>query len=186
MIEANKYITTENLFTWDEDLQLGLKTSQVYKGELFLKEGQHCNYYYYIVKGFVRIYYHDLDGNQITHWFSPENSMITSPLSFLSGEKNILYFEALENTKLISITSNQIKSITSQIASAGEAFRRLTAEFAIVLSRRVMSIHTQTTEQRYLKLLSEHPYLFQKAKLAHIASYLGITPQSLSRIRKNL
>ena len=56
----------------------------------------------------------------------------------------------------------------------------------MVFSRRVMSIHTETAEERYLNLIKEHPLLFQKAKLTHIASFLGITPQSLSRIRKNI
>lgn len=186
MIKADKYISAKHLKEWNAHLHLGLKTHRVKKGAQFLKEGQRCDYFYYILKGFVRVYYLDLNGNEITHWFSPENSMITSPLSFLKQEENILFFEALEDTELILITAAQINIITAQIKSAGEAVRKLNAEFAILLSRRVMSIHTQTAEERYLKLMEEHPYLFQKAKLAHIASYLGITPQSLSRIRKNL
>ncbi|MEM9329664.1 MAG: Crp/Fnr family transcriptional regulator, partial [Bacteroidota bacterium] len=67
-----------------------------------------------------------------------------------------------------------------------EALRQMNSEFAMVLSRRVMSIHTETAEDRYLRLMKEHPLLFQKAKLSHIASFLGITQQSLSRIRKNI
>ena len=70
--------------------------------------------------------------------------------------------------------------------SLNEAFRKINSEFAMVLSRRIMSIHTQTAEERYLHLMKEHPDLFQKAKLSHIASFLGITQQSLSRIRKNI
>ena len=186
MIKADQYISSKELFKWDTQLQLGLRRGHVAKGDLFLKEGQRCDYFYYLLEGFVRIYYHDLNANQITHWFSQANSMITSPLSFLKGEKNILYFEALEPTELLMITASQIKNITTAIPSAGEAFRRLNAEFAIALSRRVMSIHTQTTEERYLQLIDEHPYLFQKANLGHIASFLGITPQSLSRVRKKL
>ena len=186
MIKADQYITPELLLEWNNEYQLNLQFRELKKGTHFLKEGQRCDYFYYIVKGLVRIYYLDLQGNEITHWFSPENSMITSPLSFLKGEENILYFETLEPTELIMMTAAQMREMTERINSASEALRRLNAEFAIVLSRRVMNIHTKSSEQRYLMLMEEHPYLFQKAKLAHIASYLGITPQSLSRIRKNL
>lgn len=186
LIKSEKYITASNLIQWNVDLKLGLKNRSVKKGKLFLEEGQRCDYFYFILKGFVRLYYLDLNGNEITHWFSLENSMITSPLSFFKKEKNILYFEAVEDTELILITSEQLNTIIAQFKSTEEAVRNLYAEFAMILSRRVMSIHTQTAEERYLKLMKEHPYLFQKAKLTHVASFLGVTPQSLSRIRKNL
>ncbi len=186
MIKSEKYITANDLIQWNIDLELGLSNRSIKKGKLFLEEGQRCDYFYFILKGFVRLYYIDLNGNEITHWFSPENSMITSPFSFFKKEKNILYFEALEDTELILITSEQLNAIIAQFKSTEKAVRSLYAEFAMILSRRIMSIHTQTAEERYLTLIDEYPYLFQKAKLAHIASFLGITPQSLSRIRKNL
>ncbi|WP_424989424.1 Crp/Fnr family transcriptional regulator [Flagellimonas sp.] len=186
MVRADKYITSKNLIEWNIEHNLGLTAQSVKRGALFLEAGQRCDYFYFVLKGLVRIYYHDLNGNEITHWFSSKNSMITSPFSFLKKEENILFFEALEDTELILITSEQLNTIISQFQSTEMAFRNLYAEFAMVLSRRVISIQTETAEERYLKLMKEHPYLFQKAKLGHIASYLGITPQSLSRIRKNL
>lgn len=112
--------------------------------------------------------------------------MITSPFSFVKNEKNILFFEALEDTDLMLISSPQLEKLIHHLPELGEAFRHINAEFAMVLSRRIMSIHTETAEERYLKLMEEHPLLFQKAKLSRIASFLGITQQSLSRIRKNL
>ncbi len=186
MIKSQIYITAQDLIQWNIDLKLGLTNRLVKKGKLFLEEGQRCDYFYFVLKGFVRLYYIDLHGDEVTHWFSKENSMITSPLSFFKKEKNILYFEAVEDTELILITSKQLDTIIAQFKSTEEAVRNLYAEFAMVLSRRVMSIHTETAEERYLKLMDEHPYLLQRAKLSHIASFLGITPQSLSRIRKNL
>ncbi len=186
MIRSYQYFKAEDLLHWNISLQLDLATAFKKRGELFLEEGQHCDYFYYVLKGFVRVYYIDLDGNEITHWFSATDSMITSPFSFFKKEKNILYFEALEDTELLLLSHNQLDTIISQSESTEKAYRNLLAEFAMVLSRRIMSIHTQTAEDRYLKLITEHPLLFQKAKLSHIASFLGITPQSLSRIRKNI
>ncbi|MEL6195293.1 MAG: Crp/Fnr family transcriptional regulator, partial [Bacteroidota bacterium] len=106
--------------------------------------------------------------------------------SFVKSEENILFFEAMEESEFLLITSDQLDKLISRIPNLGEAFRHINAEFAMVLSRRIMSIHTETAEERYLRLMKEHPLIFQKAKLSQIASFLGITQQSLSRIRKNL
>lgn len=186
MIEADKYIKAKDLLDWNIGLQLDLTRETKKKGELFLEEGQRCHYFYYVLKGFVRTYYNDLEGNEVTHWFTAENSMITSPFSFFKKERNILYFEALEETDLLLISYDQLNKIIENNKSVGESIRHMYAEFAMILSRRVMSIHTQTAEDRYLQIMKQYPYLFQKAKLTHIASFLGITPQSLSRIRKNI
>lgn len=186
MFKSDQFITAKKLLDWNLKYKLGLTTKTVHKSEIFLEEGQKCNYFFLVLKGFVRVYYYDLDGHEITHWFSADEMMVTSPFSFFKNEPNILYFQALEDTELLLITKEQIDSILLHDPSLSDNIRNLYVEFAMILSRRVMSIHTQTAEDRYLQLMEVHPYLFHKAKLAHIASYLGITPQSLSRIRKNL
>ena len=107
-------------------------------------------------------------------------------INYFKKEENILYIEALEDTELLLISSEQFKKIINENKSLDSEVRKLYAEFAMTFSRRIMDLHTKSAEQRYLKLIKSHPYLFQKAKLSHIASYLGITQQSLSRIRKNI
>ena len=186
MFSSKPFIDTRKLTEWDIELGLGLRYRSVRKGDLFLKEGQRCSHLYFILSGFVRVYYYDLQGNEITHWFSAKDSTITSPFSFVKQEPNVLCFEALEDTELLLISAKQIAKLISYLPELSEAFRNMNAEFAMVLSRRIMSIHTETAEERYLKLMQEHPLLFQKAKLSHIASFLGVTQQSLSRIRKNI
>ncbi len=186
MFSAKPYLDIHKLIKWDDDFGLGLKNKVIKKGEIFLKEGQKCDYLYYIKKGFTRVYYLDLEGNEITHWFCDQNTIITSPFSYLKGEPNILFFEALENTECLLISAAQIQKLIHHLPVLNESFRHMNAEFAMVLSRRIMSIHTETAEERYLNLMRAHPLLFKKAKLSHIASFLGITQQSLSRIRKNI
>lgn len=186
MFSSKPFIDINKLVDWNAQFNLELTHKTAKKGELFLREDQRCDYLYYIVNGFVRVFYLDLEGNEITHWFCTKDSVITSPFSFVKHEKNILFFEALEETQLTLISSNQLQKLTQHLPELNDAFRHMNAEFAMVLSRRVMSIHTETAEERYLKLMEEHPLLFQKAKLAHIASFLGITQQSLSRIRRKL
>ncbi|MEO1435040.1 MAG: Crp/Fnr family transcriptional regulator [Bacteroidota bacterium] len=186
MFSSNPFITIRQLEKWDLELKLGLIHQSIDKGKCFLKAGQRCDHLYFIQKGFVRVYYHDLEGREITHWFCGQDAAITSPFSFIKQEPNQLFFEALEDTYLVLLSASNIETLIEHSPRLHAAFRKLNAEFAMVLSRRIMTIHTQTAEERYLRLLDEHPLLFQKAKLAHIASYLGITQQSLSRIRKNL
>ena len=186
MFSSKPYININKLIKWNIEFNLNLKDKSVKKGEVFLREDQRCDHLYYIVNGFTRVYYLDLQGNEITHWFCTKDSIITSPFSFVKQEKNILFFEALEDTELLLISSMQLKKLISHQPDLSKALRNMNAEFAMVLSRRVMSIHTETAEERYLRLMEEHPLIFQKAKLSHIASFLGITQQSLSRIRKNL
>ncbi|MEM1002117.1 MAG: Crp/Fnr family transcriptional regulator [Bacteroidota bacterium] len=186
MVTPNQFITSKELLDWNIEFNLGLNQMSVKKGKVFLEEGQKCNYFYFVLKGIVRLYYYDLDGHEITHLFSSENTMITAPFSYFKNEPNDLYLQALEDTELLIITLEQLNTIFKKIDYLGARIRDLYLEYILLFSRRVMSIHTKTAEQRYLKLMDSHPYLFQQAKLTHIASYLGITIQSLSRIRKNL
>ena len=186
MFQSDQFLSKENLLEWSSELDLTLKSITAAKNEVFLEHKQKCHYFYFISKGFIRLYYLDLEGREITHWFSAENMMITSPFSFFKGETNIINFQALEETSMLGLTKAHINALREHHPRANEAFQNLFLEFAMSLSRRIMSIHTETAEYRYLKLLEQHPLIFQKAKLAHIASYLGIKQQSLSRIRKNL
>lgn len=180
----SEFITAEKLLNWNIKLNLNLNDSFIKKGQLLLKGGQPCNHFYYVIKGCLRVYYYDLNGNEITHWFSTKDTFITSPLSFFRQEENILYIEALEDTTVLLITSKHFEVINAN-TNFDKEFYKLSANFAITLSRRIMDIHTKTAQERYFNLIQTHPYLLQKAKLGHIASFLGITPQSLSRIRKN-
>lgn len=186
MFSSKPYVKLSDIIQWNVEYNLGLERKTAKKGDVFLHADQRCDHLYFILQGFVRVYYLDLKGNEITHWFCAPKSIITSPFSFLKGESNILYFEALEDTELLLMTAAQLEKLIHYLPSLGESFRHINAEFAMVLSRRIMTMHTETAEARYLRLMEEHPLLFQKAKLAHIASFLGVTQQSLSRIRKNL
>jgi CRP-like cAMP-binding protein len=182
----SKFFSSKNLLEWNIEYNLDISNKSLEKGELLLESGQRCDYFYLVLKGFLRVYYLDIDGNEVTHWFSAKDTTVTSPFSYFKKEENILFIEALEDTDVLLISSHQLNTIIQNIASANQEARNLLAEFAMTFSRKVMDIHTKSAEARYLKLMAEHPAIFQKAKLSHIASFLGITQQSLSRIRKNI
>ena len=128
---------------------------------------------------------HDItDKKTIAHLFTPD----VDACVHLAAVSNLNYYSDDEKKSGdINVRGTRnVMDLCDQHKKAQRAFRNLSSEFAMRLSRRIMSIHTESAEQRYKKLLEDHPAIFQKAKLAHIASYLGITQQSLSRVRKNL
>ncbi|NAS29495.1 cyclic nucleotide-binding domain-containing protein [Flavobacteriaceae bacterium R38] len=186
MVRTDKYITLEGIYKWIDTLNLEIDSMEVKKGDVFLKQGQKCDYFYFVIDGLIRMYYYDLDGNEVTHWFSSQNMMVTSPDSFFQKNENILNLEALEDSKLLLITYEHIEIASKEIPGFNSLFRKLLVDFIVKMSRRVMGIHTQSAEYRYLKLIEQYPNIFHRTKLSHIASYLGITIQSLSRIRKKL
>ena len=186
MFQPDDSITQEKLEKWADELGLELKRLKAARSEVFLEQRQKCSYFYFLVKGFMRFYYIDIEGNERTHMFSGENSMFTSPVSFFNDEPNIFSFQALEDSEFICLTKDQLSLFTSKIGEANKTLEALYINYIVSFSRKVISIYTETAEYRYLKLIEDSPDIFQKAKLAHIASYLGITQQSLSRIRKQL
>lgn len=186
MFQPDKSITKEKLEKWADLVGLELKTVKVSRSDIFLEQRQKCPYFYFIVKGFMRFFYIDIEGNERTHMFSAEGSMFTSPVSFFNDEPNIFSFQALEDSEFICLTKDQISLFSTEIKEANQALQALYIDYIVSFSRKVISIYTETAEYRYLKLIEDSPDVFQKAKLSHIASYLGITQQSLSRIRKQL
>ncbi|MCT4581169.1 MAG: cyclic nucleotide-binding domain-containing protein [Flavobacteriales bacterium] len=82
MTQAQKYIPLKDFLEWNIEYRLGLTTLTVKKGEVFLEKGNRCDYLYFVLKGFVRIHYYDIEGNDMTHLFAFQNSIITSPFSF--------------------------------------------------------------------------------------------------------
>ncbi|WP_299535675.1 Crp/Fnr family transcriptional regulator, partial [Ulvibacterium sp.] len=184
LVRTDKYIKLQDILQWADTLDLNIESIRVKKGNVFLEQGHKCSYFYYIVSGLMRIFYYDREGHQVTHWFSSQDMMITSPDSFFNNNENILNFEALEDCELLLVTRDHLKTASRNVPGFDTLYRKLIVDFTILLSRRVMSIHTESAEYRYLQLIKQYPGIFHRTKLSYIASYLGVTQQSLSRIRK--
>ena len=93
MFSAKPHFDADKLQAWDQKFNLNLTYKSPRKGDHILREGERCSHLYFIKSGFIRVYYHDLHGKEITHWFCGAGSMITSPFSFLKGEANILFLK---------------------------------------------------------------------------------------------
>lgn len=156
------------------------------RNAVVLEIGAMCNHLYYIEKGMLRNHYYDRKGNDITHWFASEDMIVTSPPSFFQREPSFFRIEAIEETHVRAISKEQLDKALEESQHLERFFRLLVTDIMIMLGRKIISLQTQNAEDRYNELLETHPDIFQRANLGHIAGYLGIKQQSLSRIRASM
>jgi CRP-like cAMP-binding protein len=154
----------------------------VKKGITFFREEHICQYMYFVVKGSVNSYYFKND-TKVCEWFRFENDFFTSAESFLGQINATSNFEALEDTELLLIHYNDYQSHYLEFPEL-ELFGRTIAEkYYVKNMTRLKYFQFQTIEEKYNLLLKSEPELLNRVSLGNIASYLGITQESLSRIR---
>lgn len=140
----------------------------------------------FVLKGTFRTFYIDNNGADITTHFQLENMFIVDYQSFITSKKSVFQIEALEDSHILYFNKKTVVNLFQQ-SHNWEKFGRIIAEQVFILyTKRFQSLLFQTAEERYLHLLKEFPEIFQRVPQYLIASYLGIKPQSLSRIRKQL
>ncbi len=162
--------------------------SNLKKKQNFAQDGKVCDRVGFILKGSVR-YFNIKDGQEITGYFSFENEFLSSYKSYLTGLPGRVYIQALEDTRLITFTREDMDQMLANpmLAYKMERFGRLIAEhYLICYEDRVTAFVTQTPEERYIELLSSGGDTLQRMPQHYVANYLGITPVSLSRIRKRI
>jgi CRP-like cAMP-binding protein len=165
-----------------------LSFSSIKKKHYFAEPGKVCDKVGFVVSGAVR-YFHMKDGQDITGYFSFENEFVSSYKSYLTGQPGHVYIQALEDTRLITFTRRDMDQMLANpmLAYKMERFGRLVSEYYLICYEdRVTSFVTQTPEERYLQLLSTGREILQRMPQHYIANFLGITPVSLSRIRKRI
>lgn len=168
--------------------QSHLKLLSLKKKEFLVEAGKVCPYIGYIVSGSVRCY-HIKDGNEITSYFSLENEMITSYKSFLNKIPSPNAIESIEKTEMVVFNLSSLHELVNNelLSLKMERFGRLIAEFLIFCYEdRITSFVTLTPEERYINLLSKSSNIIRRIPQHYIANYLGITPVSLSRIRRRI
>lgn len=162
-----------------------LQVKEYNKKELVLQEGQVCKYAYFINTGCLR-YYYNVEGQENTAQFFFENGWYTDYDSFLTGKPTKQNIETLEKTQLLLISAKDLHQFYIDMPKF-ERFGRLMAESAFLgIRQRSEMLENQTAEERYLTLMKDRPKVFERIPQHYIASYLGIKPPSLSRIRKRL
>lgn len=170
----------------EEDIFMNVFTLKVIKrGDFFLKEGEVNNKLGFVVEGLVRYFVYK-DNEESTLEFSKEGEFIAEYQSFLTQTESIQCIQAIENTTLLVTDFQGLQTIYSKIKN-GNLIGRIVIEYRFGhLMRQLLSIYMHTAGERYLHFLKTFPDLVQRVPQYYIASYVGVKPESLSRIRKRL
>ena len=151
-------------------------------GSFILKEGQTCNDASLVVSGLVRSYYINED-KDITSRFMDEGFIVTSWISYYTRQPGNEFIEAIEDTTLVSLSYNNIQLLYKEFPEFNIVGRKQ-VEYAFFLSeQRTQLLRKHTAEEKYKFFLDNHPTLLQRVSLKHIATYLGMNEETLSRVR---
>ena len=156
------------------------------KGSFFLREGQRSQEYLFLEQGIMRSYLFDTDGNEVTTAFYTSGNIVMEPASLFlhtPSQENIV---AVSDCTTLKLTFTKLNELFHTIPAFRETGRAMLVKSLVTLKMRTLSMINQTAEERYTALLSASPDIFLHIPLKQIASYLGITDTSLSRIRKEM
>ncbi|MVM40712.1 cyclic nucleotide-binding domain-containing protein [Spirosoma sp. HMF3257] len=152
-----------------------------------LQPGQVSDRIYFIEQGVVRGYYLKAggqgDGREVTSWFMRENDFIISIISFYSRQPAQEYIELLEDSIVWSITYSQLQELYHKFPEFNAIGRLLTEKYYVLSELRTQNLRMQTAPERYQQQLADFPAIFQRVPLKYIASHLGISPETLIRLR---
>jgi CRP-like cAMP-binding protein len=154
------------------------------KDEVILEEGKVCRYLYFVETGLFRFYI-TKNGNDITKFFTEAPYLFTSQASFNSEKPAMENIQAIEKSVIWQISYNQANELF-ELKSWADLARKITQEVQFYTEEILEELQTETAEFRYEKMQKNNPELLQRIPLKHLASFLGIAPQSLSRIRKKI
>lgn len=162
------------------------KEEMLPQGTLLLREGQTSKKSYFLQAGIIRCYIIDLNGDEITTRFFSAPDFLNDYLSFFEQKPSEEYYELVTDCELFSISFDNVQHCFHNIPEFREWGRMLLTLNYSYINKRMISFHKETAQERYLNLIEKHPEILEKAPLNTIASYLGITKFSLSRIRKEI
>ena len=171
----------------DIDLNLVLskcREKSLLKGKFILKRGQIADQYFFIVSGGVRFYYGEYD-QQNTSWVVFSNEFFTEISSLNPQIPSRFNIETIEETELIVIDKSDMDFLYGYIPVWQEFGRKVWEQMSVRMINQIVSFQMLSAEERYLQFMNT-PELLQKVPVKHLASFLGITPNALSRIRKNI
>jgi CRP-like cAMP-binding protein len=156
------------------------------KKQYLLQEGDVCRYTAFVEKGMLRTFTVDEKGNEPILQFSMEGWWIADLYSFLTDEPSQYNIEAMEECELLLITKENWDILLKKVPAFEHYFRILIQNNLIATQRRLMSSLSETAEEKYTKLINNFPGCVQRVPQHMIASYLGITPETLSRVRSQM
>lgn len=184
-----KLFLTSNLDIEEDEILSILKSCQVKnvkKEEYLLRENEHCKYTFFVESGLIRQYSIDDKGKEHTISFAPEDWFVSDRESVYFDEASSYYIQALEDSDVVMIDEDFFLKLSEEIPSFTDFNNKLLHNHIRHLQKRVNMLLSASAEQRYLEFVTMYPDILLRVPQTMIASYLGITPESLSRVRKEL
>jgi len=163
-----------------------LEKKAVKKGEVLLNEGEVCKHSFFVEKGLLRSYTIDKNGKEHIIQFAPESWIVTDRSSTFFNEKSDFYIDAIEDSEVIFLDEKFFENLSCSSAEFAKSNTQALHNHIRNLQNRVNMLHGVTAEDRYLQFIKMYPDILLRVPQWMIASYLGITPESLSRVRKEL
>ncbi len=166
-----------------DEIKTNFEKIELKKGEKLVEQGRICKYLYFIEKGMGRSHFYNEKGKDITAWFFAENDVMTVVESFFQQKPGRYEIELLEDTVLYRISYNELQKLFDRYPLVERFGRLLSIKLLMDVADKLNAIQFHTAKERYEFLIKKYPNIAYRAPLGHIASYLGITQETLSRIR---
>lgn len=152
------------------------------KGEKILSEGEVCDKIYWVVKGLVREFYYK-NGKELTEYMATENTIVMSIESLFREQPTHLQLQALEPTIIYALPKSELEQVAMKSVNIQILYRKILEESLILSQIHADMLRFESAQDRYAKLVKSSPQLVLRAPLVYIASYLQMTPETLSRVR---
>jgi len=163
-----------------------LKPRTVRKKQFVVHAGAECRYEYFVNKGCLRQYYLDNKGQEHITMFAPEDWWISDMSGFINRHPALTTIEALEDTEVLSLERDAFELLVAKVPKFERFFRIILQRAFVANQRRIIESMSLGGKERYENFILQYPSLEQRLSQRHLAYYLGITPESLSRIRAGL
>jgi CRP-like cAMP-binding protein len=176
------YVTLSN--TEMDDIANRFKRKTIKKNDYLLREGQVCKDIIFVQEGCLRLYYMS-DDMEVSVWFSFKHSSAIEISSFLSEKPSSYFLQAIEDSEILFLPKTELNKLYKSQSKVQEMMRVFLEDVVLNLIDRFTSLQRDSAEKRYKDLLNKPAYL-QKVPQKYLASFIGVTPTSLSRIRRKI
>jgi CRP-like cAMP-binding protein len=163
-----------------------IRTSKILKGTILLHKGEICKCGYKIISGCLKSYVIDHSGKEHILQFAPEDWIISDLDSLFNNKPSSIFIEAIEDTELLKLDASGFEKLSNVSDNYLKEFNFKLTRNLISLNKRLIGLLSSTAEERYLEFIKTYPTIIQRIPLKLIASYIGITPEYLSEIRRKL
>ena len=167
-----------------QDIISHFEKENIPKYTMLIEQGQICKKLYFVETGMGRSYYLKEDGKEVTQWFFGVGKFMTSVDSFFQQSASLYFLQTLEDSTLYSISKAKMDLLFSKYHKMEQLGRLVSIEMLTKVVNKLNAIQFQTARERYDYMLAEFPDISHRVPLGHIASYLGMTQETLSRIRR--